>query len=329
MSAKGCILLVIGLPAAGKTTFVERFADHFRLNCAQIGLLIVAFDEIIPFEQQKAIIFNENGWKTTRKLLLNACELFIRFVFNDFIEKELHFKNEKEEQIFKKIADRNQHLFACQSSKFLLLIEDNFYLRSMRYEWFKFAKQFRLAFAQIMIDSNLNTCFARNETRVESVPNEVISKMFAKLEKPNSEKYVWEKESLILSENENDYEYSLENILTFVSNAMNNADFPLDQTDDIEVKLNSQRVNNENFVHQLDCFLRKLIREELENTTGTEREKIAKILKKAKSEILSDTRRSNLLFPEWFIKQMIIEKRDKNEELCKDFVRKLLKQNFN
>lgn len=55
-----------------------------------------------------------------------------------------------------------------------------------------------LGFCQVYLHCDLKTCIGRNQNRAEPVPTEVILDMEKRLEFPNPQKNLWEKQSLSL-----------------------------------------------------------------------------------------------------------------------------------
>lgn len=108
----------------------------------------------------------------------------------------------------------------------LFLMDDNFYYSSMRYEVYQLARKCKpyiillvyhvyisqsktinfnrffsdsLGFCQVYLHCDLDLCISRNEKRSEPVLTKIIREMEMRLEPPNPEKNLWEKNSISLS----------------------------------------------------------------------------------------------------------------------------------
>lgn len=73
----------------------------------------------------------------------------------------------------------------------LVLIDDNLYYRSMRFEWFKLARDCSLGFCQVFVSCPLEEAIRRNASRKSPVPESSIRVMESKLELPREES--WER----------------------------------------------------------------------------------------------------------------------------------------
>merc|ERR1711909_93629 len=78
--------------------------------------------------------------------------------------------------------------------KVLIIIDDNNYLRSMRYEYYQLARKFEAGFCQLLFQSTLEMALVRNSSRdaKHRIPEEVIRRMSEKLEAPDPLKNSWE-----------------------------------------------------------------------------------------------------------------------------------------
>ncbi|XP_045147421.1 L-seryl-tRNA(Sec) kinase isoform X2 [Echinops telfairi] len=96
------------------------------------------------------------------------------------------------------------------SRSLVLVLDDNFYYQSMRYEVYQLARKYSLGFCQLFIDCPLETCLQRNGQRPRALPPRIIHLMLRKIEKPNPEKNAWERNSLIIQSPACSSEASLE-----------------------------------------------------------------------------------------------------------------------
>ena len=72
--------------------------------------------------------------------------------------------------------------------KNIILLDDNFYYKSMRHVFYKVAQEERLYFGQLLMKTPVETCLERNKYRVgsENVPETVIHRMNEIFEWPTS-----------------------------------------------------------------------------------------------------------------------------------------------
>ena len=82
-----CILVLIGLPAVGKTKFVSDFREFLKTSEDKSWRVIhVCYDELVPLEKQKEIVEDETeNWKEYRKSISKAVNDFIS---NENVERE-------------------------------------------------------------------------------------------------------------------------------------------------------------------------------------------------------------------------------------------------
>ncbi|KAK4327237.1 hypothetical protein Pmani_002293 [Petrolisthes manimaculis] len=81
---------------------------------------------------------------------------------------------------------------------FVLLLDDNFYYRSMRYESFKLARKHGTGFCQVYVECSTDVALAHNMQRLNRVPEEVVKAMAEKLQPPRPTQHVWEAPTYIV-----------------------------------------------------------------------------------------------------------------------------------
>uniref|UniRef100_T1E895 Uncharacterized protein n=1 Tax=Anopheles aquasalis TaxID=42839 RepID=T1E895_ANOAQ len=124
------------------------------------------------------------------------------------------------------------------------------YYRSMRMEWLQVARRQSLGFFETFFDVPLELALQRNQSRERSVPEATIRRMWMRLEKPCSELYGWEKNSISINGTPEDFN----EILSMVSHCLENPErmvtvpcTPMEQS----------------VIHQIDLLLRKAISERM------------------------------------------------------------------
>ncbi|KAF5303970.1 hypothetical protein FQA39_LY01755 [Lamprigera yunnana] len=141
-----CVVVLMGLPAAGKTTFVEMLKE-ITISKDNYVLHVISYDEII-----------------------NNCR--INFKLDRFAAKE-HAKHTCENLI-----NNETH------KKHIVVIDDNMYFKSMRYEYYKLARDYGISFLQVYLRVNLVMAIERNNKRECKVLDDVIVRMANKFEEP-------------------------------------------------------------------------------------------------------------------------------------------------
>jgi len=91
-----------------------------------------------------------------------------------------------------------QEIIASGEGKLLLILDDNFYYRSMRKPWRRLARERGTAFYQLLLEAPLETCLARNAMRSveERVPEFSIRHMAEVFESPTEPVCVLDSDAL-------------------------------------------------------------------------------------------------------------------------------------
>ncbi|XP_015273676.1 PREDICTED: L-seryl-tRNA(Sec) kinase [Gekko japonicus] len=170
------------------------------------------------------------------------------------------------------------------------ILDDNFYYRSMRYEVYQLARKYSLGFCQLFLDCQVEVCLQRNGQRTQPLPEETIHAMAQKLEVPNSEKYTWEKNSLILKSTEYTLEDNLQ-VLNLLSLTLENPVKPLEEN--TEFKEADRALCAASFLHQADRAVRQIVSQTMKNAkdnrlTPSEMKSLAQELNKLKVGFLED-----------------------------------------
>ncbi|XP_065602493.1 L-seryl-tRNA(Sec) kinase [Cyrtonyx montezumae] len=246
----GAVLCVLcGLPAAGKSTLGRALRRQLPLrqgwDCA-----LLAYDDLIPqeewgrgepsAEEPPSAAPQDSAWKRQRRELLRHLERLLRALrsgpappgpappswgrfLSRFAEQGL-------------LPGRSG---GSGTRPLCLVLDDNFYYRSMRYEVFQLARKFSieingrhyfrselrglpsggsaflhglgrtavrccipadsLGFCQLFLECPLELCLRRNRLRGRPVPEGTVRRMAQRMEAPEPEKNPWERHSLILS----------------------------------------------------------------------------------------------------------------------------------
>lgn len=140
------IMLVCGVPASGKSTFCRKILEMIYEKNSDIFPIYIDFDEEIGFIDFSMFI-NDKEYKIKRNDILLKLENLIHFLINDI--KIYHYKN----FINYVLSEKLINLFKNQSKQqidfnnipsILIILDDTFYLKSMRYQVYKISKKCKL-----------------------------------------------------------------------------------------------------------------------------------------------------------------------------------------
>ncbi|XP_030741867.2 L-seryl-tRNA(Sec) kinase isoform X1 [Echinops telfairi] len=181
------------------------------------------------------------------------------------------------------------------SRSLVLVLDDNFYYQSMRYEVYQLARKYSLGFCQLFIDCPLETCLQRNGQRPRALPPRIIHLMLRKIEKPNPEKNAWERNSLIIQSPACSSEASLE-VADFFLAALEN---PVRNVEDNWGQKEADRIIcSTNVLHQVDQTLRRILSQTMKEAKGElvlpyNLKLLAEELNKLRAELLEDLRQGS------------------------------------
>jgi tRNA uridine 5-carbamoylmethylation protein Kti12 len=162
-----CIMGLIGLPGAGKTTFCRAYAQHLARKGSAVKLVAVALDELIPVERQAAAVGDDQRmFKRWREQIAAAVDFHLERAIEESsglsdessIAQEAKFEASRADIDCSANSDmkhpsadnvsnveaspeRNEFMdkisLDTESGKILVIVDDNNYLRSMRYLYYQ------------------------------------------------------------------------------------------------------------------------------------------------------------------------------------------------
>merc|ERR1719225_544713 len=166
----------MGLPGSGKSTFAKVLQENLNEQC----VLQIEYDQLIPLELQKQLAseidasgnYSQN-WKQERKSILENIDNYLN----------------GDQVLALKPTSINR-----EKDSYILIIDDNNYYGSMRYEYYQIARKHQIGFCQFYLDAEIELAKSLNRSRDESkrIPEEAIEKMATKLEAPDPFKNSWE-----------------------------------------------------------------------------------------------------------------------------------------
>uniref|UniRef100_A0A3Q2YS78 Phosphoseryl-tRNA kinase n=1 Tax=Hippocampus comes TaxID=109280 RepID=A0A3Q2YS78_HIPCM len=301
--SRACLCVLCGLPAAGKSSLSRSVCLAARRRGWRAA--VVQYDRLIPDQafqtreadddatSQEAVSFQmascvftipRTEWKIHRNAVLRCLD--------EFLEKqEMPIERPGDSGIDGPAWERCARALLtppldparADAAPLLILLDDNFYYPSMRYEVFQLARKYSLGFCQVYVQCRLDLCVSRNETRPRPVPAEVIEEMAKRLESPNPTKNPWEAKSIAVDTR----------VMELISCALSDPLSPFE--DDVEQKEADRHRCATSVVHQADQACRRLISEAMKKARGqlsaTLFKSLAAHLSESKTRVLQDLRR--------------------------------------
>ncbi|XP_015723027.1 L-seryl-tRNA(Sec) kinase isoform X3 [Coturnix japonica] len=275
-SGCGAVLLCVlcGLPAAGKSTLGRTLRQQLPLrhgwDCA-----LLAYDDLIPeegsgrgeppHEEPPSV----SAWKRRRREVLLCLERLLRALRSGTAPPGPAAAPPSWGRFVSCCAEQGLlpgRSGGPRSRPLCIILDDNFYYRSMRYEVFQMAREYSLGFCQLFLQCPLELCLHRNRLRGSPVPEGTICRMAQRVEVPEPEKNPWEQHSLILSSSACSPEEQcdaglMETVLVQIFNLLDTAlENPVKQnTENTEQKEADRAICAASAVHQADQTCRRII----------------------------------------------------------------------
>ncbi|XP_077595212.1 L-seryl-tRNA(Sec) kinase isoform X2 [Stigmatopora nigra] len=280
-----CLCVLCGLPAAGKSSLSRKICLAAGRQGWKAAVLV--YDELIPdqaFHAREGLLDEDptsqearTAWKFHRNAVLRWIE--------EFLEKKL--ANDSTAFLTPPLED-----VQAENAPLLLVLDDNFYYPSMRYEVFQLARKYSLGFCQVYVQCPIEICILRNENRPRPVPGGVILEMAKRLEAPNSKKNQWEAKSVTVDSSQNVSKCQIQKIMELTSSAMSEPLSPVEE--DEEVKEADRQKCAANIVHQADQACRRLISETMKKAkagaSSPNMRSLAAHLNESKAQFLQNLR---------------------------------------
>ena len=323
----GSLILLLGLPGCGKTTFAEKLRAVLE---QQQGLVpvIISFDKFIPLEEQAA--FSQQASESDEKLFKSQRTALRNGILQALADehgstKEVSIINEcVKEHILKELKN------AATANKFpILILDDNHYYRSMRYEYYQVAREFSFSFLQLGFTCSMEEVLRRNRNRKDCIAESVIKNMALKLESPNPLKHHWEGFSFQIS-TEGDNATSAEEVWALVKEVILFPVLPIE--DHSEEAEESRKTCSQNVLHQSDNMLRKLVSNDLRSASrdqdGEKKPAVLSVkelsvcLHSCKQQILEDLRNGKIKLPDDVVNNL--QEGDAHDKLSQILSKELL-----
>lgn len=225
-----CICVVMGLPGSGKTTTCKFFIDTSHTDLAEKDTEIVyfCFDELAKQFQAKKSTYKE-------------------------------FRN----QVYEYIEDNLNKLLPITDRRFVLLLDDIMYYRSMRRVYYNLCKKYKISYCQVYMKCDYHMAITRNtfrkgDDRFDRVLPESIFHMGMNLEVPSTEP--WERFTCELSSATPTNPYFAEVMWNTIKSSML---CPVETVGITSYKVEDEIDTTSSPVHQVDLILRKYISEKI------------------------------------------------------------------
>ncbi|XP_038613600.1 L-seryl-tRNA(Sec) kinase isoform X2 [Tachyglossus aculeatus] len=273
-SVQGALCLLCGLPAAGKSTLARSLRDGLRRGRGW-SCVVITYDDVIPEDfLQGGAARSLSPWKRYRRELLSYLELLVASLAGGRQRRRLRGPAPRTDPTWGRFVAclRGQGLGdpteagPAEPGPFCLVLDDNFYYRSMRHEVYQLARRYSLGFCQLFVDCPLESCLQRNRRRSRPVPDETLRLMTEKLEIPNPEKNAWERNSLTVASVESNPEDNAE-VTRLLLTALEN---PVKYSEEnLEQKETDRIICSTNVLHQADKTFRGIISQTMKDAKGT------------------------------------------------------------
>ncbi|XP_051530265.1 L-seryl-tRNA(Sec) kinase-like [Myxocyprinus asiaticus] len=264
--ARACLCVLCGLPAAGKSRLAQVLREHAQSRGWKT--LLVTYDELIP-----ASDWRESEWKQQRKTVVMCLERFL-----------CHTHTEMTDDIwtrFEQMHTLQQTDSQTHSQPLVILLDDNFYYQSMRYEIYQLARKNSLGFCQVFLRCELHVCLQRNQQRSQRVPDEVLQQMSIRMEPPDPTRNSWEQQSLTVDNTENITDADVLKMMDMLVFALENPLRPVQ--DDSQQKEADRQICASSVLHQADQTCRRIISQTV--TSARENQASSVVLKALAKEL--------------------------------------------
>lgn len=159
------------------------------------------------------------------------------------------------------------HTIVVKESKpmYVLLLDDNFYYRSMRYEHYKLARKHGTGFCQVYVECSTEVALEHNMQRISKVPEEVVRAMAEKLQPPCPNQHSWEAATYIVQFKaelrvEHNSRFVPENLAKIWEMICQCSLSPVLPVEDNSTKIAESRIQcSQSVAHQADLKLRAIV----------------------------------------------------------------------
>lgn len=312
----------VGLPGAGKSSLCKELFESLenRANSSALCLIHVCFDELIPLDlQEKFVLIKQSkledevegaSWKSTRRDVYNKIDRLVECLRNDIIDLDI-FKLFGIEE--KQDANVDQ----------VILLDDNFYYRSMRYEYFQLARKHNIGFCQCYLECTTEVAIHQNLSRDIQVPTAAIEAMAINLQPPQPQELMWELNTVVISSKSPDRTDAVWDIIE------KSLELPVPPLENRDLEKAEARLRcSLSVAHQADLILRSLVGTLIKEAKANNEFPTSKLpefsrsVNSGRQSIIVAMREGSLKFPSHLAEEVCEEKK---QELC-EFLRSELEE---
>jgi len=309
------LLLLVGLPGCGKTSLCKKLLLNKDSKYSKLVFIHVSFDDHIPLvnqekfaimRQNKDNVDNDDTWKNARSMLLTSVEEMVKAL-----------KSRTVNEVTKKFINIDE----VNDQQFIVLLDDNFYYKSMRYEYYQMARRQSVGYCQVYIECSVSDAAQNNSKRDTQIPFSVIQVMAERMQIPQTQNLAWERSSITLLANNLDLHINV--VYDLAITCLRNPVSPLEDREE-EIAL-SQLQCSQSHAHQADILLRSLVGTIIKNAKITNKikpnefSKFSKNVNLCRQKVLSRLQDGTLLLPHYLASNANI-----NTEEFRDFLQQEL-----
>ena len=205
-----CLVALIGLPGTGKTTLCNQLQTFItEESMPEFGCLHLCYDQLIPISKQKDMALEasnhsdessskqkiNDNFKSSRKNIIQISEHVI-YKLKGIVEKGDDYVQTNDGNILQSYES------VKEKENIIMLLDDNNYYQSMRYEYYQLARKHSIGFCEIYLNPDcIDSVLSNNQLRpiAEQIPDDVIKAMGTKIEAPDPFKNPWEQFSFSIN----------------------------------------------------------------------------------------------------------------------------------
>ena len=242
------ICLLVGIPASGKSTFVRSFTEYLMSMGSKLHIICVEFDTYLPRDTRCA---NEESADPEFRWRQHRNDLKIKI--DTFLTSQLVTGETSE------CPEVSQFIVTpCpKDGVSILILDDTFHYRSMRYDFYRFARKYKLGFIQLYFQVSLEETIIRNKQRDNKVPDETIVTISDQMASPVGSPYKWERQTVPLDTSK---EIPFGLVVTRIVEVLK---LPATSLQGLDMKTGEKEKSRKDTLasvaHQCDIILRKLI----------------------------------------------------------------------
>ena len=244
------VCLLVGVPASGKTSFTHNFRQYLKSIDSNLDVICVEFDTFLPRDTRCSGTSSADPAFQWRK-------------HRDNMKLQIHT-----------FIDTQDKALSSKDRVSILILDDTFHYRSMRYEYYRLSREKGLGFVQVFFKISLEESLLRNKLREHQIPADTISNIWEQLVSPIGSVLKWEQDTILIDTLS---EIPFQLIATKLTEAATHPLTPAEDTDRKFIEREVSRKETQSSVsHQSDVILRKVVGGMIRvaNQSGMEKDEI-------------------------------------------------------